>query len=214
MNLKYEQELKLYDQPTNAPGVYQKIAMHIVWLIALYLVVLDAPADDSLWQRLKQDPYMIVLMRNSESSGNRERVNMLQWDASGKCEGESMLTNEGRAHAKNVGDAFLAHGIEPIVISSPMCRCTETAKIAFGEYLTDPELRQRYLDDAGGQSVFEAKVTELFSEHRGRTPIAFVNHRPNIDTLTMELIDIGDLLVGTVSETGEVEIVGKIRVEP
>jgi hypothetical protein len=30
----------------------------------------------------------------------------------------------------------------------------------------------------------------------------------------MELIDIGDLLVGTVSEMGEVEIIGRIRVEP
>jgi hypothetical protein len=30
----------------------------------------------------------------------------------------------------------------------------------------------------------------------------------------MELISIGDLLVGTVAETGDIEVVGKIRVEP
>ena len=50
--------------------------------------------------------------------------------------------------------------------------------------------------------------------YRGSAPIVFVNHRPNIDALTMELIEIGELLIGTVTEDGEVELVGKIRVEP
>lgn len=41
----------------------------------------------------------------------------------------------------------------------------------------------------------------------------FVNHRPNIDAMTMELIDIGELLVGAVGEDGDTEVLGKIRVE-
>ena len=41
----------------------------------------------------------------------------------------------------------------------------------------------------------------------------FVNHRPNIDLLTMELINIGDLLVGSISEAGEIEVLGTIRVD-
>ena len=188
--------------------------MRILWLLSFYLVVSAATADESLWQKLKHDPNMIVLMRNSESSGNRDGINMLEWDATGNCKGESILTDKGRAHAKNVGAAFSKHGIKPKVISSPMCRCTETAEIAFGEYVTDPELRQRSTGDTIGQDSFETKVSELLSMHRGSTPIALVNHRPNIDSMTMELIDIGDLLVGTVSETGEVEVVGKIRVKP
>jgi phosphohistidine phosphatase SixA len=188
--------------------------MRIVWLLSFSLIVSSANADESLWKKLKQDPNMIVIMRNSESSGNRDGINMMEWDATGKCQGESTLTDEGRAHAKNVGTAFSKLGIKPKVISSPMCRCTETAEIAFGDYISDPELRQRSIGDTHGQESFQAKVSEMLSLYRGSAPIALVNHRPNIDSLTMELIDIGDLLVGTVSEMGEVEIIGKIRIEP
>lgn len=95
-----------------------------------------------------------------------------------------------------------------------MCRCTETAEIAFGEYVTDPELRQKSPEDTHGQDSFRAKAIELLSMYRGSTPIVFVNHRPNIDSLTMELMGIGELLIGTVTEDGEIVILEKIRVKP
>lgn len=94
-----------------------------------------------------------------------------------------------------------------------MCRCTETAQIAFGNYLTDPGLRQRPAEDLQGQEAFQAVARALLREHRGRSPVVFVNHRPNIDALTMELIDIGELLVGTLAEVGEIELLGKIRLQ-
>jgi phosphohistidine phosphatase SixA len=188
--------------------------MRMIWLLCLSLIASSVDGDESLWQKLKQDPNMIVLMRNAESSGNRDGINMLSWDATGKCKGESMLTDGGKAHAKKIGAAFTKHGIKPKVISSPMCRCTETAEIAFGEYVTDPELRQKSPEDTLGQDSFQAKAIELLSNFRGSTPIVFVNHRPNIDSLTMELMEIGELLIGSVTEDGEIEVLSKIRVEP
>lgn len=188
--------------------------MRILWLLFFVPIASAAIADESLWEKLSSEPNMVVLMRNAESGGNRDGADMLVWDASGKCSGESTLTEAGKAQARKVGAAFEAHGINPTVISSPMCRCTETAAIAFGDYSTDPDLRQRPVGDGGGEEAFQAKASALLGRHRGDTPIVFVNHRPNIDALTMELIDIGDLLVGTVTEAGEVEVIGKIRLEP
>jgi phosphohistidine phosphatase SixA len=188
--------------------------VRVLWMISLSLIAFTAVADELLWKKLKRDQNMIVLMRNSESSGNRDGARMLVWDASGKCIGESTLTTEGKAQAKRIGAAFAEHGIKPKVISSPMCRCTETAQIAFGEYLTDPDLRQKPTGDFHGQEVFQAKATALLSKHRGNSPIVFVNHRPNIDALTMELINVGDLLIGSVTENGEIQAIGKIRVKP
>jgi phosphohistidine phosphatase SixA len=130
------------------------------------------------------------------------------------CSAGITLTDGGKAHARKIGAAFSEHGIKPKVISSPMCRCTETAEIAFGGYVTDPELRQKTPEDTNAQDSFQVKASELLSMYRGNTPIAFVNHRPNIDSMTMELIGIGELLIGTVTEDGEVELMGKIRVEP
>ena len=156
---------------------------------------------------------MVVLMRNAESTGNRDGANMLVWDSTGNCSGESTLTAEGRAQAEAIGAHFAERGIKPIGISSPMCRCKETAQIAFGEYVSDPGLRQRPMADIEGQEVFQATAHSLLRKHRGRSPIVFVNHRPNIDAMTMELIGIGELLIGSVAEHGEVEILGKIRLE-
>jgi phosphohistidine phosphatase SixA len=178
------------------------------------MTAFTAIADNLLWEMLQRDPNMIVLIRNAESSGNKDGANMLVWDASGSCKGESTLTAEGRAHAKKIGEAFSQRGVSPIVISSPMCRCRETSQVAFGEYITDPDLRQMATGDTQSQEIFHTRVSALLSRHRGNTPIVFVNHRPNIDSLAMELIDIGELLVGTVTETGEVEVLGKIRVAP
>jgi len=182
----------------------------IVILLSLSSV---AAADESLWQKVEQEPNIVVFMRNAESSGNRDGTNMLKWDLSGKCIGESTLTSTGKAQAKRVGNAFEKRGIKPLVISSPMCRCKETAQIAFGEFLTDPDLRQRPARDTVGQEAFQETASELLTKHRGKSPIVFVNHRPNIDTLTMELISIGELLVGTLDEDGEIEVLGKIRLE-
>jgi len=197
-----------------AQGDRQKSIMHIFFASVILLMTSTVVADELLWQKLRQDPDMVVLMRNSESSGNLDGGNMLVWDVSGKCRGESLLTEQGKAHARRVGQAFTEHGIQPMVISSPMCRCTETARIAFGEYLTDPDLRQSAsMDDAAMQALHD-KTSTLLSRYRGKTPIVLVNHRPNIDSLTMELLEIGDLLVGSITDTGEIEVAGRIRIEP
>ena len=156
---------------------------------------------------------MVVVMRNAESSGNRDGNDMLTWDSSGRCIGESTLTPDGRVQAERIGEIFRKHRIKPFVISSPMCRCTETARIAFGEYVTNPDLRQRSPEDTQGQEAFQALTGTLLVKHRGKSPIVFVNHRPNIDALTMELIDIGEFLVGVITEDGEIEVLGKMRLD-
>lgn len=187
--------------------------MRAIWIVACLPLSCTASADETLWQKLQRDPNMVVLMRNAESTGNRDGANMLAWDSTGQCIGESTLTAKGRDQAKGIGTVFAEYGISPIVISSPMCRCKETARLAFGKSLTDPSLRQRPAEDAQGQKEFQMVANALLSKHRGESPIVFVNHRPNIDALAMELIKIGELLVGTLTEDGEIEVLGKIPLE-
>ena len=95
-----------------------------------------------------------------------------------------------------------------------MCRCSETSRIAFGEYITDPDLRQMASGDTPQQELFQARASTLLRKYRGTNPVVFVNHRPNIDALTMELLDVGDLLIGTILATGEIEVLGKIHMGP
>lgn len=179
-------------------------------LVALGIALIaDARADDALWQRLKGEPGLVAFMRHTQPAGG----NPLVWDATGNCAGESLLTPDGRSHAKRIGEAFAARGIKPTVISSPMCRCRDTARIAFGQdAITDGDLREVSSADPERMKAFERKAQELIASRRGPAPIVFVSHRPNIDALTMEIIDSGELLVGRTNAKGDIDVLGKISV--
>ena len=187
-----------------------KAVARILWILLLLLPTLPAWAsDDALWKRLKSEGGLIVLMRHAQPAGG----NPLLWDESGNCAGEPMLTDGGRAHARRIGEAFASRGIRPTVISSPMCRCRDTARIAFGDaFVTDGALREVASADSERAKQFERTAQSLIGNRRGPAPVVFVSHRPNIDLLTMELIDSGDLLVGRVNDKGEIDVLGKITV--
>lgn len=179
-------------------------------LLALCLA-LAAPAwaDETLWGKLGREPDLIVFMRHTEPYGG----NALAWDESGACKGESMLTLYGKEHARRIGEAFERRGIKPVVISSPMCRCRDTARIAFGEPpLMHGDLREVSSADSARLMSFERTAHSMIAAHRGRAPIVFVSHRPNIDRLSMELIESGELLVGRLDAGGDVEVLGRIDV--
>ena len=185
--------------------------MRIAVLLLINLLAQHVSANDLLWQKLKTEADLVVLMRHTQPAGGDPLI----WDESGSCKGESMLTVEGKAHARKIGEAFAQHGIKPSVISSPMCRCRDTARIAFGEALvTDAALREIATADRERTSAYERKAQSLIASHRGSSPVVFVSHRPNIDLLSMELIGEGELLVARANENGELTVLGKIQVQP
>jgi phosphohistidine phosphatase SixA len=175
------------------------------------LAFLGAPwaacADEALWARIKVEPNIVVLTRNMQSAGGKPRF----WDETGGCQGEARLTAEGRTDSRKLGELFSARSISSFVMSSPLCRCRETATIAFGGALVDPDLREIATADTARLRAFDQKATSLLLKHRGRTPIVFVSHRPNIEFLTLEIIDEGEFVVGKVSDSGEVQVLGKMR---
>ena len=183
--------------------------MRITTFIFLGALGCPAWADDLLWKKLETEADLVVLMRHTQPAGG----NPLTWDESGHCKGEAMLTASGEAHAKRIGGAFAAHGVKPRTISSPMCRCRDTARIAFGEgVVTDESLREAASADSDRMRGFERKARSLIASYRGPAPVVFVSHRPNIDWLTMELIEEGELLVGRASANGEIDVLGKIKI--
>ena len=183
----------------------------IAILLLLSVLAMHVWANDLLWEKLRTEANLVVLMRHTQPAGG----NPLTWDASGNCRGESMLTAEGKAHARKIGDEFAKRGIKPPVISSPMCRCLETTRIAFGEpVITDAVLREIASADPERTNAFERKAQSLIGKHRGSSPVVFVSHRPNIDLLSLELIGEGELLVGRTNASGEINVLGKIDVPP
>ena len=185
--------------------------MRTALFVSAIFLSIPAWADDALWASLKTEPYIIVLIRHTHTSGG----NPLAWDESGNCLNESVLSNKGKAQAHNIGEAFVMRDIKPNIISSPMCRCLETAKLAFNVPITtDPDLREVASANGDRMMNFENTAKTLIAKMRGNSPVVFISHRPNISQLTMELIEQGELLVGRSNEKGEIDVLGKIVLHP
>ncbi len=178
------------------------------FILVSALLATSAWADEALWARLKSEPNMVVLMRHTAVSPG----NGAHWDESGNCAGEMMLSQKGREQAKRIGGHFAARGIKPAVITSPMCRCRETARLAFGgNYPSDPDLREIATGGAERTEAFLKKALALIGARRGKAPLVFVNHMPNIAQLTLEEIATGEAVVARAGDNGELEVLGRME---
>jgi broad specificity phosphatase PhoE len=107
----------------------------MTWVLGVLAVVatlgapLRAVADDALWEVIKAGGHVILMRHAITSPGVGDPPGFNLED----CATQRNLTDEGRAHARRVGEAFRARGV-PVaqVLSSPWCRCLETARLAFG----------------------------------------------------------------------------------
>lgn len=184
------------------------VLMMIFALVLSFVTYTNAQSTEGLWPTIKSQPNSIVLIRNSHL--DRSSGNPVHWDENGNCNGEVLLSKQGKEQALRIGKAFRDQGIKPIVISSPMCRCVQTAELAFGsDFITDPLLREIASADSVRYDAFLEKTTELLISNRGKVPIVFVSHRPNIEALTFELISVTELLQGVIDDSGEIEVIDR-----
>lgn len=98
--------------------------------LAALLAASPAPADEKLWSLLKGGGHVVLIRHTVTTPGAGDPPGMRLDD----CNTQRNLTAAGRAHARRIGEAFRSRGI-PVerVLSSPWCRCLETAQLAFGK---------------------------------------------------------------------------------
>ena len=113
-----------------------------------------------------------------------ESVTPREWKLD-DCSTQRNLSEQGRAHARRLGDAFRAHRVVVgRLLSSPWCRCVETARIAFGEA---PQILPALGNLFGRSDRAAAQVAEL-KPLAGRRPSTgntdLVSHRFTILALT------------------------------
>src|SRR5688572_32265912 len=97
--------------------------------IALLALPEAAPASEHAWALLKAGGQVVLLRHAITTPGVGDPPGMRLDD----CKTQRNLTDDGRQHARRVGEAFRTRGIAVTrVLSSPWCRCLETAKLAFG----------------------------------------------------------------------------------
>ena len=114
-----------------------------------------AGADDALWDVLKGGGRVILMRHAITTPGVGDPPGFKLDD----CATQRNLIDEGREHAKRVGAAFRARGV-PVaqVLSSPWCRCVETARLAFG---TPGEISTPLSNLFGRPEMHEPQVRQL-----------------------------------------------------
>jgi len=166
--------------------------------------------DDEGWKALKEGG-QVVLMRHAQSEpGVGEPPNMRLDD----CATQRNLSEGGRKQAKAIGDAIRAHGIAvDRVISSPMCRCIDTAKLAFGR-VDETQHAGNPRSGTEDQTKIVREIRALASEkHRGGNVIV-VSHGRTIAAVTELQPEPGEMIIVTPQGDGKFAVLARLQPAP
>ena len=181
------------------------------WLTAAVLcasAISTATATESIWEALRT-PGSVVVLRHSYAPGAFDPPSARLDD----CSTQRNLDVSGRAQAGRIGERFRQNAIAVgVVLSSPRCRCLDTARLAFGQVqsweplqgaLSDEERRRRQL----------AEIRRAIEAHRDGPPLVLVTHGSVVSDLTGLSIRMGEFVVLWRAADGTHSVAGQLYVE-
>jgi broad specificity phosphatase PhoE len=171
----------------------------VKWLVALACLFGPAAhADEALWQLVAGGGQVLFVRHAQTTPGVGDPPGFKLED----CASQRNLSAEGRAQAQRMG-AELGRRSVPIgdVLSSPWCRCLDTARLAFGRATRWDALSNLF----GRAGEAERQVRALrprIAAYRGSGNLVLVSHGSTAAALTGEHPGMGELLVLTPSGGG------------
>jgi len=184
-------------------------AVALALALALLSLSASARADEPLWALLKAGGQVILVRHAITTPGVGDPPGMRLEE----CSTQRNLTDEGRGHARRVGEAFRTRKIAvDRVMSSPWCRCLETARLAFKEPEPWPVLQGgRPNSEALRQAV--SQIKKAMAEHREGPPLVLVTHGFVITGLTGLDVRMGAFVVMKRGAGGAHTVAGQLYVE-
>lgn len=161
-------------------------------LVALFGANIPAHASEDLWAALRGGGHVVLIRHASTVPGFGDPPGFRLDD----CSTQRNLSDEGRAEAQAIGEAFRRHEI-PVgeVLTSQWCRCVDTARLAFGQAEPWSALNSNYNDreQAPGEKNREARQR---LSHRPKTGnLVLVTHSFNIRDLTGISVAQGEMVI-------------------
>lgn len=165
-------------------------------------------AAPDIWASLKQGGYVLLVRHGAVD--NLSKSTSPDADFEG-CEGQYNLTDEGRDQAKHLGNVLRKRKI-PIggVLASPLCRTRDTARIAFGPFRAWPLLEPLPESDIEDRQQRVDAISRVIADHKGRDNMVLVTHQPNIDALTLEVVDFVTIVVVKPDGKGGFKVIRKL----
>lgn len=190
--------------------------MGALFTLALALLALSTPAladpgrgsEEAAWQALRAGGH-VALMRHTDAPGAPGDPPGFKLE---DCATQRNLSGRGRTEAIAAGQSLRMAGITiGRVMSSPWCRCLETARlIGVGDVAIEPTFANAYSLSAqraelaaGGKAVIDAWLQP--------TTLLVVTHGANISAMTGVSPASGEIVVVAPSDqTGLLRIIGRI----
>ena len=166
-----------------------------------------AQADDALWKLLREGGQVLVIRHATTTPGVGDPPGFRLED----CSTQRNLSDEGRAEARRLGDALRARAV-PLgeILSSPWCRCHDTARLAFGrEAATWPALSNLF----GRREAAEAQVREMRARvgaYRGKDNLVLISHGSTALPLTGISPQQAEIIVLTPRSGERFDVAGRI----
>ena len=184
------------------------------WSVALacgVLVLLTAAsarteADAELWTLLRAGGQVIMLRHGGTDGTAGDPPGARLAD----CASQRGLSEKGRAQSRKIGEAFRAREI-PVgrVLSSPWCRCMETAQLAFGRAEPLFSLLGGPRDPASIETRVAA-VRALLAATPGDGNLVLVTHAFTILDATGQPSQEGEMVVFTPQGDGRFTLAGHL----
>lgn len=162
------------------------------WLLfALTLAVAPAHADEALWDALRGGGHVLYIRHSQTTPGVGDPPGFKLED----CSTQRNLSDAGRAQARRMGAALRQRGV-PIgaVLSSPWCRCVETAKLAFGRAETWAPLSNLHARQENAPTQARA-LRPRIAAHKGDANLVLVAHGSVASAVIGEYLAMGEILV-------------------
>src|SRR5262249_34294660 len=119
----------------------------------------------------------------------------------------------GRAQARRVGEAFREHGVAVgPVLSSPRCRCLDTARLAFGK-VESWEVLQGALNDTARRQQQLVEMRQRITAHRSGPPLVLGTHGRVVTDRTGLSIRMGEFVVLRRIADGSHAVAGQLYVD-
>ena len=173
----------------------------------LTFLALPAQASEPLWALLKGGGQVVLIRHTITTPGVGDPPGFRLDD----CSTQRNLTDEGRSHAKRIGESLRARAI-PIerVLSSPWCRCVETAKLAFGS--SEPSEALGNLFGRPEKRTQQVEQMRALAGERLGGNLVLVSHGSTIVALTGVSPDTGEMVIVTPQGGGKFAVAGRLGV--
>ena len=186
----------------------RRVLLGVVAALVFSGCVSTSRAAESVWDAMRA-PGAVVVVRHSYAPGTFDPPGARLDD----CTTQRNLDANGRAQARRIGEEFQKNGITVgAVLSSPRCRCLDTARLAFGRAEAMEPL-QGALRDSRRRQAQLVEIRARMAAHREGPPLVLVTHGSVITDLTGLDIRMGAFVVLRREADGSHTVAGQLYVE-